>query len=100
MARVYQLDAQAAKDANHTSNYINKTGKYIGIIKTCFYDVNSNGTESVNIQFESNDSQESPLLTLYTHNCSGTPLAGYNTFNALMTCCLTLQQVINALNVL
>lgn len=87
MARVYELNRQAALESGGGSNYINKTGKYIGMITNCYYDVNQNGTESVNILFESNDGQEAPLLTIYTHNNKGEELAGYNLFNALMTCC-------------
>lgn len=87
MARVYELNKQAALESGGGSNYINKTGKYVGIIINCYYDINQNGTESVNIIFESNESQEAPLLTIYTHNNKGEELAGYNLFNAIMTCC-------------
>ncbi len=87
MARTYTLDTKAAIEANNHSNFITTTGKYIGMIKACYYDKNQNGTESVNILFESKDGKEAPLLTIYTHNGQGEQLMGYNTFNALMTCC-------------
>lgn len=87
MARTYILDTKAAIESNNHSNFITTTGKYIGMIKTCYYDKNQNGTESVNILFESRDGKEAPLLTIYTHNGSGEQLMGYNLFNALMTCC-------------
>lgn len=87
MARTYTLDTKAAIEANNHSNFISTTGKYIGMIKACYYDKNQNGTESVNILFESKDGKEAPLLTIYTHNGQGEPLMGYNLFNALMTCC-------------
>lgn len=87
MARDYNLDTQAAKEANTGGKRITETGKYAGTITAAFYEQNQRGTESVNIMFASDNGQEVGPISLYTHNGSGEPLAGYKTLNALMTCC-------------
>ncbi|QQE90439.1 hypothetical protein [Azotobacter chroococcum] len=86
MARAYNLDTQAAKEANAGGKRITETGKYVGTITAAFYEQNQKGTESVNIMFTAADGREVGPLNLYTHNGSGEPLAGYKTLNALMTC--------------
>lgn len=86
MARAYNLDTQAAKEANAGGKRITETGKYVGTITAAFYEQNQRGTESVNIMFTADDGREVGPLNLYTHNGNGEPLAGYKTLNALMTC--------------
>jgi hypothetical protein len=86
MARVYNLDTQAAKDANTGGKRISETGKYMGTITAAFYEKNPKGTESVNLMFVGDSGQEVGPLNLYTHNSSGEPLSGYKQLNALMTC--------------
>jgi hypothetical protein len=86
MARVYNLDTQAAKDANTGGKRITETGKYMGTVTAAFYEKNPKGTESVNLMFIADNGQEVGPLNLYTHNSSGETLAGYKQLNALMTC--------------
>lgn len=86
MARAYNLDAKAAKEANTGGKRITETGKYIGTITAAFYEQNQRGTESVNIMFTADDGREVGPLNLYTHNANGEPLTGYKMLNALMTC--------------
>jgi hypothetical protein len=86
MARTYNLDTQAAKDANTGGKRITETGKYMGTITSAFYEKNPKGTESVNLMFIGDNGQECGPLNLYTHNSSGETLAGYKQLNALMTC--------------
>lgn len=86
MARAYNLDTQAAKEANTGGKRITETGKYPGTITAAFYEQNQKGTESVNIMFVADDGREVGPLNLYTHNANGEPLSGYKMLNALMTC--------------
>jgi len=86
MARVYNLDTQAAKEANTGGKRITETGKYMGTMTAAFYEKNPKGTESVNLMFIADNGQEVGPLNLYTHNSSGAALAGYKQLNALMTC--------------
>jgi hypothetical protein len=86
MARAYNLDTQAAKEANTGGKRITETGKYMGTVTAAFYEKNPKGTESVNLMFIGDNGQECGPLNLYTHNGSGETLAGYKQLNALMTC--------------
>lgn len=87
MARGFNLDPNAAREANVGGKRITDTGKYIGTITVAFYESNQNGTESVNIMFKSDAGQEAGPLNIYTHNGSGQELSGYKLVNAIMTCC-------------
>lgn len=86
MAREYQLDTDAAKEANSGGKRITESGPYTGKLRAAFYEQNEKGTESVNFVFEANTGQEVGPLALYTHNGDGKELPGYNVFNALLTC--------------
>lgn len=86
MARAFQLDTSAAREANTGGKRITETGKYIGTIVAAFYEKNQNGTESVNFMFESDQKQEAGPLVLYTHNSAGEPLHGLKALNAVMVC--------------
>lgn len=87
MTRSYNLDTTAAKEANASGKRITETGKYQGEITNAFYEENKNGTEIVSVMFVSDDGRECGPLPMYTHNGKGEQIAGYKTFNALMTCC-------------
>jgi hypothetical protein len=87
MARQFNLDQQAAREANTGGKRITETGKYKGTIVVAFYEKNDKGTESMNIMFKSDAGQEAGPLNIYTHNGQGSALAGYKLVNAIMTCC-------------
>lgn len=87
MARQFNLDTKAAKEANSGGKRITETGKYTGVIAVAFYEQNDRGTESLNIMFKADNGQEAGPLPIYTHNGNGEPLAGYKLANAIMTCC-------------
>jgi hypothetical protein len=86
MARAFNLDPTAAREANTGGKRITETGKYIGTLLAAFYEKNQNGTESVNFMFESDQKQEAGPLVLYTHNSAGEALHGNKVLNALMVC--------------
>lgn len=86
MARDYQLDAAAAKEANNGGKRITEPGEYIGTFKQAWYEVNQNGTESVNFTFLTEGGQEAGPLALYTHNGKGEELPSYKTFHAILAC--------------
>lgn len=85
MSRNYELNPQAAKDANSGGKRISEPGPYVGAFKAAWYDKNDKGTEMVGLQFEADNGQETNLM-LYTHNSKGEPLPSFKTLNALMAC--------------
>lgn len=86
MARDYQLNEAAAKEANSGGKRITDPGEYIGTFKQAWYEVNDKGTESVNFTFVSEGGQEAGPLALYTHNNKGEELPSYKTFHAILAC--------------
>lgn len=86
MARDYTLNTEAAMQANTGGKRITEPGAYSGKLTAAFYEKNDNGTESVNLMFQSEHGQEIGPLPIYTHNNKGEELPGFNTLNALMTC--------------
>jgi len=86
MSRNFDLDTTAAKDSNSGGKRITEPGLYTGKFRAAFYEKNERGTESVNLIFVSDSSQEVGPLSLYTHNGKGEPLPSYKTLNAIMAC--------------
>lgn len=86
MARDYNLDTTAAKEANTGGKRITEPGVYIGTFKQAWYEQNDKGTESVNFTFVSENGQEAGPLALYTHKGDGSELPSYKTFNAILAC--------------
>lgn len=86
MARDFNLDTNAAMDASSGGKRIKDPGVYTGRIINAWYEVNSNGTESVQILFQSDSGQEVGPLPLYTHKSNGEVLSGFNVFNAILAC--------------
>lgn len=96
MARTYDLNPDAAKEANNGGKRITDPGKYTGKITAAWSETNAKGTESVALLFASDHGQEAGPLVLYTHNGDGKELPSYKTLNAIMACCkqrrLTIKQ--------
>lgn len=86
MARDYDLDTAAAKEANNGGKRITEPGSYIGTFRAAWGEVNDKGTESVALIFVSDEGQEVGPLMLYTHNGDGEALPSYKTLNAIMAC--------------
>ena len=85
-ARSFNLDTEAAKQANSGGKRITESGKYIGTIKSAWHETYPSGAEAVLLKFDSDQGQEAGPLMLFTHGKDGNTLSGYNTVQALMTC--------------
>lgn len=86
MARAFDLDTTAAKDANSGGKRITEPGVYAGTFRAAWYEQNDKGTESVHLIFVADNGQEAGPLSLYTHRGDGTELPSYKTLNAIMAC--------------
>jgi len=86
MARNYDLNTTAAKEANSGGKRITEPGVYVGTFRAAWAETNDKGTESVGLFFQSEQGQEAGPLMLYTHNGSGKELPSYKTLNAIMAC--------------
>lgn len=86
MARNYDLDTTAAKEANSGGKRITEPGVYVGTFRAAWAETNDKGTESVGLFFHSDQGQEAGPLMLYTHNGKGEALPSYKTLNAIMAC--------------
>jgi len=83
----YQLDAEAAKEAEQgINNRITESGEYLGIFTKAKHIVASTGSLGVEFAFKSNEEQEAKYLTVYTQSKDGKPLHGHKQLMAIMTC--------------
>ncbi|CAG9172501.1 hypothetical protein CURE108131_23005 [Cupriavidus respiraculi] len=82
---MYQLDKQAAMNADSTGKWLTETGKYIGKI-LCAEDIKaSSGTRGIALTLQAQDGRETRQF-IYTVKTDGTQLSGYDLVMALMTC--------------
>lgn len=86
MARNYDLNPTAAKEANSGGKRITEPGVYVGTFRAAWAETNDKGTESVGLFFHSEQGQEAGPLMLYTHNGKGEELPSFKTLNAIMAC--------------
>lgn len=86
MARAFDLNTTAAKEANTGGKRISEPGAYTGTFRAAWYEQNEKGTESVHLIFVSDSGQEAGPLSLYTHRHDGSELPSYNMLNAIMAC--------------
>ena len=86
-ARSYDLDTNAAREANSGGKRITEAGAYLGKIKQAWAETNDNGTEGVFLSFEADNGQEAGPLALYTFNSKGDPLPSFKTLSAILACC-------------
>lgn len=82
----YQLDPNAAKQADVIFSKIEQKGKYIGVITRAEKVTSKKGTGGVDISFRSETGETADYLTIWTHNGEGKQLQGFNTLMAIMTC--------------
>lgn len=83
---MYQLDTEAAKQADNRSSRIDETGAYAGVIvRAVEIPANEKGTKGLYFDFKADDGREA-WLPLYTHNGKGETLPAFKTVNAIMTC--------------
>lgn len=83
--RTYSLDPQAAAQAG-VSNYITETGKYKGKFLSAEILLSQQGTEGVELSFESTDGRRANYIQLWTYNRDGKELASLKVLNAIMAC--------------
>lgn len=82
----YDLDPNAAKQADNINVRIEQKGCYIGLITRAEQVTSVKGTQGVDLSFKSNNGESADYLTLWTHNKDGKQLIGYNVLMAIMTC--------------
>jgi hypothetical protein len=82
---MYQLDKQAAMNADKTSNWLTDTGKYIGRIVSAEDIKATTGTRGIALTLQSDDGRETRQF-IYTVKMDGEKLPGYDLVMALMTC--------------
>lgn len=90
---MYDLDVNAAKQADQTSKFIKDTGKYIGRFIKAEDLTAQSGTKGVSFAFEADD-KRTANFTIYTVKADGTKLFGYQTLMAIMAC-LKLRKINN-----
>lgn len=82
----YNLDTDAAKQADSGNGRINETGKYIGMFTKAKKVSSKQGTQGIEFSFEANNGQTADYLTVWTINSEGKQIYGYKQLMALMTC--------------
>jgi hypothetical protein len=82
----YNLDTNAAKQADSINSRIDQSGKYLGVLTRAEQTTSSKGTAGVDLSFKSDTGASADYLTLWTHNKDGKQLQGFNTLMAIMTC--------------
>ncbi|MDL5036807.1 hypothetical protein QRD40_10660 [Comamonas sp. Y6] len=83
---MYQLNANAAREAENISSYLSETGKYKGKFIRAEKLISSNkGTHGVGFTFES-DSKQTTRFDIWTMSAQNEQLMGYKAINAIMAC--------------
>jgi len=82
----YNLDQNAAKQADNINARIEQKGRYLGMITRAESITSKTGAQGVDISFKSDNGESADYLTLWTHNKDGKQLMGFNMLMAIMTC--------------
>jgi hypothetical protein len=82
----YNLDQNAAKQADNINARIEQKGRYLGMITRAESIKSEKGTQGVDLSFKSDNGESADYLTLWTHNKDGKQLMGFNMLMAIMTC--------------
>lgn len=83
---MYQLDANAAREAENFSSFLSETGKYKGKFTRAEKLVSTNkGTHGIGFTFESSNKQTT-RFDIWTMSAQNEPLMGYKTLSAIMAC--------------
>lgn len=83
---MYQLDKDAAIQADNKSSALDRTGKYIGVFTRAENITSPKGTQGVEFAFNADTGEKAGFLTIWTINNKGEKLFGYKTLMAIMTC--------------
>jgi len=82
----YNLDANAAKQADNIFSKIEEKGRYLGVLTRAEQVVSKKGSKGVDLSFKTETGATADYLSIWTHNGEGKQLQGFNTLMALMTC--------------
>ena len=82
----YDLDSNAAKQADNINARIEQKGRYLGVITRAEAVTSTKGTQGIDLSFKANSGESADYLTLWTYNKDGKQLMGYNMLMAIMTC--------------
>lgn len=82
----YQLNVEAAKQADSINSRIDARGKYLGILTRAEPIESKKGSQGVDMSFKSETGATADYLTIWTHNADGKQLQGFNALMAIMTC--------------
>lgn len=82
---MYQLDANAAREADSIGSYLTETGKYTGTFTRAEKLISKNkGTHGIGFTFES--AGQTTRFDVWTMDASNKHLSGFKAVNAIMAC--------------
>lgn len=82
----YNLDTEAAKQADSTGGRITESGKYVGVFTKAKKVLSTKGTQGVEFTFKANNGQTADYLSVWTINPEGEQIYGFKQLMAIMTC--------------
>lgn len=82
----YQLDTNAARQADVMHSRIEEKGRYLGIITRAEPITSKKGSKGVDFSFRADSGATADYLTIWTQNSEGKQLQGFNLLMAIMTC--------------
>ena len=82
----YQLDTNAARQADVLHSRIEEKGQYLGVITRAEPVTSKKGSKGVDFSFKANSGATADYLTIWTNGADGKQLQGYNLLMAIMTC--------------
>lgn len=82
----YNLDTEAAKQADTGGGRITESGKYVGTFTKAKKVISKKGTQGIEFSFASNGGQSADYLSVWTLNADGEQIYGYKQLMAIMTC--------------
>lgn len=82
----YNLDTDAAKQADTGGGRITETGKYVGTFPKAKKVISTKGTRGIEFSFASTGGQGADYLSIWTMNHAGEQIFGYKQLMAMMTC--------------
>lgn len=82
----YNLDTEAAKQADSGSGRITETGQYTGKFTVAKKVLSKKGTQGIEFSFLADSGQSADYLSMWTVNHAGEHIYGFKQLMALMTC--------------
>ncbi len=82
----YNLDTDAAKQADTGGGRITESGKYVGTFTKAKKVISKKGTQGIEFSFTSTAGQSADYLSVWTLNADGDQIYGFKQLMAIMTC--------------